>query len=101
MNVGSLQGWSHLPLQYFRLQAERSSTVVTFQLDCAVCGGQRCLSIGGCLKSSILFEKKQQQVLNMHAFINILMVNPNTSPASARPTSSSLHVFGITEKFIL
>lgn len=51
---------SHLPLQSFRLQAERSSTVVAFQLDGVVCCGEGGLSIGGCLKSDILTERKKK-----------------------------------------
>lgn len=47
-------GWSHLPIQSFRFQAERSSTVVTLQLDGIVCSGERRLSVSGRLKSSIL-----------------------------------------------
>lgn len=51
------RGYSHLPLQSFRLQAECCSTVVTFELDSVVGGGEGRLSVGGCLKSSILQEK--------------------------------------------
>lgn len=52
---------SHLPLQSFRLQAKSSSAVVTFQLDRVVRCGQGRLSIGGCLKRSILQEKTSHE----------------------------------------
>lgn len=47
---------SHLPLENFRLQAERSSTVVALQLHRAV-GGERRLPIRGRLQCGILRGK--------------------------------------------
>lgn len=55
--VPQIKSLSHLPLQNFRLQAERSSTVIAFQLDGVICGGDGCLSVGGCLESSVLWRK--------------------------------------------
>lgn len=62
MNFSSLRQqkrWSHLPFQSLRFQTEGSSAVVAFQLNGVVSGGERWLSVCGCLKSSVLRKRNK------------------------------------------
>lgn len=57
---------SHLPFKSFRFQTEGSSAVVAFQLNCVV-GGERRLSVSGCLKSSVLRNRNKNIIQTMRA----------------------------------
>lgn len=51
----------YLPVQSLRLEAERSSAVITFELDAVVIGGERGLSVGRCLNGGVLKREKAKE----------------------------------------
>lgn len=55
-------GFFHLPLEDFRLEAERSSAVVALQLHCVV-GGERRLSVRGRLQRCVLRGKARNDTV--------------------------------------